>query len=221
MKISLNWIKDYVELPKNMDMDKLAYDLTMSTVEVENVKYLSENFENIVVGIIKEVYPHPNADKLRICKTYIGGDELYEIVCGGTNLKPEMKVIVARPGARVRWHGEGDLVEIKKIKLRGVESYGMICAACEVGLADLFPPSNEGEIVDLSDFDVSAGSNVAEALGLNDVILEIDNKSLTNRPDLWGHYGIAREIAALYDLKLKNIAPFSAPKRNKAIPPVF
>ena len=212
MKISLNWIKDYVELPKNMDMDKLAYDLTMSTVEVENVKYLSENFENIVVGIIKEVYPHPNADKLRICKTCIGGNELYEIVCGGTNLKPEMKVIVARPGARVRWHGEGDLVEIKKIKLRGVESYGMICAACEVGLADLFPPSNEGEIVDLSDFDVSAGSNVAEALGLNDVILEIDNKSLTNRPDLWGHYGIAREIAALYDLKLKNIAPFSAPK---------
>ena len=103
MKISLNWIKDYVELPKNMDMTKLAYDLTMSTVEVENVKYLSENFENIVVGIIKEVYPHPNADKLRICKTCIGGNELYEIVCGGTNLKPEMKVLSAgncwkRPG---------------------------------------------------------------------------------------------------------------------------
>lgn len=215
MKVSLNWIKDYVELPQNMDIGKLAYDLTMSTVEVEDVKYLRKNFEGIVVGIIKEVNPHPNTDKLKICKTDIGKSELCDIVCGGTNLRSEMKVVVACPGAKVRWHGEGDPVEIKKTKLRGVESYGMICAACEIGLADLFPPSSEGEIVDLSYFDVFAGSNLADALDLNDVILEIDNKSLTNRPDLWGHYGIAREIAALYDLPLKNIAPFLVPKVKK------
>lgn len=212
MKVSLNWVKDYVVLPQDMDMAKLAYDLTMSTVEVEDVKDLSKNFENIVLGVIKEVLPHPNADKLRVCKVDIGSENYYDIVCGGTNLSPEMKVAVAVPGARVKWHGEGEPVKIKKAKLRGVESYGMICASSEIGLGDLFPEKSQGEIVDLSDFNAPAGTNLAEVLGLNDVILEIDNKSLTNRPDLWGHYGIAREIAALYDLPLKEFAPFVPPK---------
>lgn len=215
MKVSLNWIKDYVELPQDLDMSKLAYDLTMSTVEVEEVKDLSKSFENLVVGVIEEVLPHPNADKLRICKTDVGSGEIHEIVCGGINLRSGMKVAVACPGAKVRWHGEGDLVEIKKAKLRDVESYGMICAASEIGLADLFPSEKEGTIVDLSGFDVAAGTNLAKALGLDDIILEIDNKSLTNRPDLWGHYGIAREIAALYDLPLKKFPPFTPPEVKK------
>ena len=110
MKVSLNWVKDYVVLPQDMDMAKLAYDLTMSTVEVEDVKDLSKNFENIVLGVIKEVLPHPNADKLRVCKVDIGSENYYDIVCGGTNLSPEMKVAVAVPGARVKWHGEGEPV---------------------------------------------------------------------------------------------------------------
>jgi len=213
MKVSLNWIKEYVALPSNFDISKLAYDLTMSTVEVEEVKILSKKFENIVVGSIEEVKAHPNADKLRICKTRIENGEIKDIVCGGNNLKVGMKVAVACPGAMVRWHGTGDLVEIKKVKLRGVESYGMICAASEIGLADLFP-SEEGSIIDLSRFDADNGTNIAKALGLDDVILEIDNKSLTNRPDLWGHYGIAREISALYDLPLKKFVPFEYPKTS-------
>ena len=208
MKLSLNWIKDYVQLPEDMDLTRLAYDLTMSTVEVEGVHDLGKQFDNIIVGVIKEVLPHPNADKLRVCKVDVGQDEIKDIVCGGSNLEEGMKVVVAAPGAMVRWHGEGEPVEIKNAKLRGVASYGMICASDEVGLADLFPANEEHEIMDVSSLDVDAGTPIAKALNLDDMILEIDNKSMTNRPDLWGHYGIARELAALYDLPLKEIEEY-------------
>ncbi|MBO5789497.1 MAG: phenylalanine--tRNA ligase subunit beta [Clostridia bacterium] len=208
MKLSLNWIKDYVSLPSDMDLKQLAFDLTMSTVEVEGAEELGKRFDGIVVGEIKEVLPHPNADKLRVCKVDTGDEDLHDIVCGGSNLEVGMKVVVACPGAFVRWHGEGEPVEIKNAKLRGVASYGMICASVEVGLDALFPAAEEHEIMDLTSFDVKAGTPLAKALDLDDIILEIDNKSMTNRPDLWGHYGIAREIAALYDLPLKSFAPF-------------
>ena len=207
MKVSLNWIKDYVDLPADMDLKRLAYDLTMSTVEVEDTIELAKQFDHMVVGRIKTIEQHPNADKLKVCKTDIGG-EVKDIVCGGSNLTEGMKVAVALPGAMCKWHGEGELVEIKKSKLRGVESYGMICGAVEIGLSDLFPTKEETHILDLSDFDAPAGTPLADALELNDIILEIDNKSMTNRPDLWGHYGIARELAALYGLPLKPIAPY-------------
>ena len=210
MKLSLNWIKDYVKLPDDMDLTRLAYDLTMSTVEVEGAENLKESFDKIIIGVIKEVNPHPNADKLRVCSVDIGEDEPKDIVCGGSNLEVGMKVVVACPGAMVRWHGEGEPVEIKNAKLRGVASFGMICASVEVGLADLFPAGEEHEILDLSAFDAKAGDNVADVLGLDDIILEIDNKSMTNRPDLWGHYGIAREIAALYNLPLVEFEPYTA-----------
>ena len=202
MKLSLNWIKDYVKLPDDMDLSRLAYDLTMSTVEVEGAESLAERFDKIIVGDIKEVLPHPNADKLRVCKVDIGEGEIKDIVCGGSNLEVGMKVVVACPGAMVRWHGEGEPVEIKNAKLRGVASFGMICAAVEVGLDDLFPCEDDHGIMDVTAFDVPAGTPIAKALDLDDIILEIDNKSMTNRPDLWGHYGIARELAALYDLPL-------------------
>ena len=86
MKLSLNWIKDYVQIPADMDLKNLAYDLTMSTVEVEGVTELARRFDGIVSGDIREVLPHPNADKLRICRVDIGGGELHDIVCGGSNL---------------------------------------------------------------------------------------------------------------------------------------
>ena len=208
MKLSLSWIRDYVTIPEDMDLKKLAYDLTMSTVEVEDVEYLARRFDNMIVAVLKSIEPHPNADKLRVCKTDIGGGEIKSIVCGGSNLREGMRVAVSCPGAIVRWHGEGEPVVIKNSKLRGVESFGMICASDEIGLGELFPASQEAEILDLSAFDVPAGTPLADALDLNDVLLEIDNKSMTNRPDLWGHYGIAREIAALYDLPLAEIPPY-------------
>ncbi len=213
MKVSLNWIRDYVQLPADADLKKLAYDLTMSTVEVEDTIELAKQFDHMVVGVINTIEQHPNADKLRVCMTDIGG-RVESIVCGGSNLREGMKVAVALPGAVCRWHGEGEPVEIKKSKLRGVDSYGMICGAVEIGLADLFPTKEEAHILDLSDFDAPAGTPLADALDLNDIILEIDNKSMTNRPDLWGHYGIAREIAALYDLPMKEFPHFDRNVEN-------
>ncbi len=215
MKVSLNWIKDYVKLPDDMDLKRLAYDLTMSTVEVEGAESLAESFDKIIVGEIKEVLPHPNADKLRVCKVDIGEGDIKDIVCGGSNLEIGMKVVVACPGAMVRWHGEGEPVEIKNTKLRGVASFGMICAAVEVGLDALFPAKDDHEIMDVTSFDVPAGTPIAKALDLDDIILEIDNKSMTNRPDLWGHYGIAREIAALYDLPLVEFEKY-VPETNES-----
>ena len=166
MKLSLNWIKDYVKIPDDMDLKQLAFDLTMSTVEVEGVEELARSFDGIVVGEIKEVLPHPNADKLRVCKVDIADGEIHDIVCGGSNLEVGMKVVVACPGAFVRWHGEGEPVEIKNAKLRGVPSFGMICAAVEVGLADLFPAAEEHEIMDVTSFDAPAGTPIAKALDL-------------------------------------------------------
>ena len=215
MKVSLNWIRDYVQLPADADLKKLAYDLTMSTVEVEDATDLGASFHDMVVGVINTIEQHPNADKLKVCKPDIGG-RVEDIVCGGSNLREGMKVAVALPGAMCKWHGEGDLVEIKKSKLRGVDSYGMICGAVEIGLADLFPTKEEAHILDLSDFDAPAGTPLADALDLNDIILEIDNKSMTNRPDLWGHYGIAREIAALYDLPMTQFPHFDRNVENTA-----
>ena len=110
-----------------------------------------------LVGVVTEVCPHPNADKLRICRTDIGGGDIREIVCGGTNLTPGCGW-PACPGALCRWHGEGEPVEIKESKLRGVKSYGMICAASEIGLGDLFPTDEEAHILDLSAFDAPAGT---------------------------------------------------------------
>ena len=118
MKLSLNWIKKYVDLPENLTMEKLSYDLTMCTVEVEDATDLSESLGGLVVGKIITVEPHPDADKLRICTVDVGDAAPSTIVCGGINLAPGQLVVVAKPGAMVRWHGAGDPIEIKPAKLR-------------------------------------------------------------------------------------------------------
>ncbi len=204
----MKFISRFVDLPSDLTYDQIAYDLTMRTVEVEDVIYAADKFHDIVVGEIKEIKAHPNADALRVCIVDVGEDELKQIVCGGSNLTEGHKVCVSKPGAEVVWHGEGEPVKIKETKLRGVPSYGMICGATEVFLADLFPPKDEREIVDFTELGIEceAGQNVAVVAGLDDVILEIDNKSLSNRPDLWGHYGVARELAAIYKVPFNEIS---------------
>ncbi len=213
MKVSYQWLKQYVDLPDSLTPEELALKLTMSTVEVEKVEKQGENLENIVVGKILKIEKHPNADKLKVC-TVDDGLKKLQIVCGGANLKEGMLVAFAKVGAKVRWHGKGELAEVKETEIRGVKSFGMICASTEIGLGEMFPLSARGgsalggkdekEILDLSFTKAKAGSLIAEVLGLDDVIFEIDNKSMTHRPDLWGHYGLAREVAALYNKKLND-----------------
>ncbi|HHU06761.1 MAG TPA: phenylalanine--tRNA ligase subunit beta [Clostridiaceae bacterium] len=207
MKISLQWINDYVDL-SDIAPEELAHELTMRTVEVEDIRYQELAYDKVVVGKIMEILPHPQADKLLITIVDVGEAEPYRIVCGGCNLYEGQRVVVALPGSYVRWHGQGEPVLIKKTKLRGEPSCGMICASEELELDELFPASREAEIMDLKDFDFPAGMPISEALQLNDVILEIDNKSLTNRPDLWGHYGIARELSVIFQRNLMPVADF-------------
>ena len=205
MKVSLNWVKKYVDLPENITTKQMTEDLTLRTVEVEGYENTEEKFHDIIVGKVVEVNEHPNADKLRVCKVDIGNGEIKQIVCGGCNLYPNEMVVVCKPGAEVYWHGESELQKIKDSKVRGVDSYGMICGAEEVYLENIFPPKNPEEIVDLDGIDCYPGQSITEIIDMKDVVLEIDNKSLTNRPDLWGHYGIARELSAIYDVDLKPI----------------
>lgn len=153
-------------------------------------------------GKILSVEAHPNADSLRVCMVDIGELESSQIVCGGSNLAIGQGVAVAKIGASVLWHGQGEPVIMKKTAIRGVDSSGMICAAEEIGLKDEFPAKDEKEIVDLSHIDAKPGTNLAEVLGKDDVILEIDNKAINHRPDLFSHIGVAREVAAISGKKL-------------------
>ena len=209
MNISMKFISRYVDLPSDITYDQIAYDLTMRTVEVEDVIDTSAKFHDIVVGEIKEVRAHPNADALRVCIVDVGEDDLKQIVCGGSNLTAGHRVCVAKPGSEVVWHGEGEPVKLKETKLRGVASYGMICSSTEVYMADIYPLKDERQILDFTELGVECevGQCVAAAAGLDDVIFEIDNKSLSNRPDLWGHYGVARELAAIYKVPFNEISP--------------
>ena len=212
MKVSLNLIRKYVDLPEGLTDEQIAYDMTLRTVEVEEVENTAKKFHDIVVGEILEIKEHPNADKLRICMVDIGEEEPVQIVCGGSNLYVGEHVVVSKPGAEVVWHGQGEPVKITKTKMRGESSYGMICASTEVYLSDFFPNEGEEEIVDLKGFDCKPGDSVADLFGMNDTVLEIDNKSLSNRPDLWGHYGIARELSAIYDVPLKELPKYELDK---------
>lgn len=225
MLLSYNWIKNYVDLPDSLSPEELALKLTMSTVEVEGVERQGKDLENIVVGLVKKVEKHPDADKLQVC-TVSDGEKDYQVVCGGSNVIEGIKVAFGKIGAKVKWHGEGELIELTKAKIRGVESFGMICASSEIGLGEMFPLESEKEILDLSSHHPglkatpppsnsagkqAGGDNIgmplAEFLGLDDVVIDIDNKSMTHRPDLWGHYGVAREVATLYHKKLKEYNP--------------
>ena len=191
MLISMNWISDFVDL-SGIDKMKLISQFSLSTAEVENEIFLKgSDIEGIVVAEIKSVEDHPDSRKLHLLKVDIGEEELVDVVCGAPNVRVGMKTAFAKLGARI---GE---ITIAPRKLAGYTSNGMCCSERELGLSD----NNDG-IMDITD-DVSLGTDLKSVYDIDDIVFEVDNKSLTNRPDLWGHYGIAREIAALAGRELK------------------
>lgn len=199
MYLSLNWLKQYINIPDSLSAEQLEKAITTSIAEVEGMKEIGQ--DGVVVGKVLKLEPHPNADRLKLVEVTTG-TETHKVVCGGNNLREGMLVAFGRTGIKAKWHGQGDWVVLEKATIRGVESAGMILASEEV---ELPLPCPEGGITDLTKL-VSAkhiGRNVFEVLGLRDVILEIDNKSLTHRPDLFGHYGFARDIAAVLKNQLK------------------
>ncbi len=210
MKISRNWLQQFVDI-SDITNKEFSQLFNIRTAEIDGMESAAEQFEHMVIGEIKSIAPHPNADKLRITQTDIGNSTV-QIVCGANNIKEGMRVIVALPGSKVRWHGEGDLIELKEAELRGVKSTGMICGADEVGL-----PNKVDGVADMSDLSCPIGTALAVALDRNDTVIEIDNKSLTNRPDLWGHYGIARECAVIWDRPLLPLKVATLRSKNKPL----
>ena len=195
MLISLNWIKEFVTLP-DMKADDLANDFTMTTAEVEEVNTTYKHLEVIRVAQIKSVKKHPEADKLNLVTIDFGKEEK-EVVCGAGNVKVGLKIPYAPLGVTLP---NGLTLEPKKI--RGVLSEGMLCSADELE----FGEKTDG-LLELKE-DAVIGTPMIKYFDLEaDTIIDVDNKSLTHRPDLWGHYGLAREFSARYETELKT--PFN------------
>lgn len=189
MYISLNWIKDYVNL-KGVNINKLLNRFTLSVAEIEGVEYKGQNVSGVITAKIKSVAPHPNSTKLHLLKVDTG-HAILDVVCGAPNVREGMITAFAKIGANVNG------VKIDKATVAGVLSYGMCCSEKELGISD----DNSG----IMEFDAKTkiGVDIKKIVDMEDVVFEVDNKSLTNRPDLWGHYGIAREIASLLNLELE------------------
>ncbi len=189
MFVSINWIKEYVDL-SGLDIKKLINSFTLATAEVEDIIVKGEDIQNVVVGEILSIENHPNSKKLHLLKVD-GGDRIYDVVCGAPNVRENMKIAFVKAGGKVP---AGD---ITLATVAGYQSEGMCCSAFELGLSD-----DKSGLMEI-DVDVPNGTDIKEIYPIDDIIFEVDNKSLTNRPDLWGHYGIAREFAALTDRELK------------------
>ncbi len=208
MKVSYKVLKKYI--PHIDSPEKIAQDLIMHTAEVEGIHSQKDDFKHMVYGKITSVTKHENADSLKVCMVDIWESIDTQIVCGWSNLKVGQGVAIAKIWASVLWHGQWDPVIMKKTAIRGIDSCGMICAAEEIGLKDDFPSKSETEILDLSHIDAKPGTPLDEVLGKDDVILEIDNKAINHRPDLFSHIGIAREIEAINGRKL----PYDMTKKD-------
>lgn len=201
MRVSINWIKEFVDL-SGIEVSELVKRFNLSTAEIEEVYYMGSNTRNVVLAKILEVNNHPESKKLHILKVDDGLGEPTQVVCGAPNVRVGMITAFARVGALVNG------IQINKAKLVGVESFGMCCGESELGIG-----SDESGIIEFEEI-APMGTDIKELFPIDDVILEIDNKTLTNRPDLWGHYGLAREFATIFNRELKPLQTEDLTKYN-------
>ena len=192
MLVSYNWLKQYTNVEDNANA--LAEKITRGGIEVEGVEYLAEEISGVVVGYVESKEKHPDAEKLNVCQVNVGEEENLQIVCGAPNVDAGQYVIVAKVGAKLPG------IKIKKAKLRGVESQGMICSLGELGLSKSVVPKNYQEGIYVFETEQEFGSDVVELLGLNDYILDL---SITpNRADALSMRGLTYELGALYNNKV-------------------
>jgi len=194
MLVSLNWLKQYVDYG-TLTPEKLSEKITKSGIEVDGIDYIAGKLSHVVVGYVTSCEQHPNADKLKVCQVDVGTETL-QIICGAPNIAQGQKVAVAKPGAVLP--GE---FKIKKVKLRGVESNGMICSLQELGIDEKYVPTDVTDGIFVFSEDAVIGEDVTDLLNLDDVILEFD---LTpNRADCLSMLGVAYEVAAILDLPIQ------------------
>ena len=190
MLISCNKLKSYIKNSNDIDWENIWKTFTIRTAEVETVKKIGYDLDNIVIAKIIKCEKHPDSDHMHILQVECDEEKPVQVVCGAPNVRVGLKTAYIKVGGHI------DGIEIKSRPLRGVLSNGMCCSGKELGISD-----NHDGILELPS-DAPVGMNIKEYLPIEDIIVEIDNKSLTNRPDLWGHFGIAREIAAITDHEL-------------------
>ena len=189
--ISLNWVKDYIDI-NDQDLNDLAVKITKAGINVEAV--ISNKIDNLVIGEVVDCIDHPDSDHLHICQVNIG-NEIKQIVCGASNVRKGIKVIVALPGAILPGN-----FEIKKSKIRNAESNGMICALFELGLEEKNEETYNKGIYEL-DADAPVGEDPLKYLGLEDTLYELDVHKHRNN-DCYYHIGFAYEIAAILNRKV-------------------
>ena len=187
MNVLSSWLREWAN-PKVSD-NELADSLTMAGLEVDGIESVAPAFSKVVVGQVVSCEKHPDADKLNLCQVDVGEGDTLQIICGASNVRADLKVIVATVGAKL----PGGL-KIKKAKLRGVESFGMICSDSELGMSE----SSDG-ITELDD-DAPIGQSIREHLDLDDNIIELD--ITPDRGDCFSVLGVAREVCANYNLSL-------------------
>ena len=190
MNILSSWLREWIS--PDVSDELLAEQLTMAGLEVDGIEPVAPAFTNVVVGHVVQCEKHPDADKLNLCQVDVGQSENLQIICGAKNVAKGLKVITATVGAVLPGN-----FKIKKAKLRGVESYGMICSESELGMSD----SSDG-IAEL-DADAPIGVNIREYLNLDDNVIELD--ITPNRGDCFSILGVAREVSANYNM------PFTMP----------
>ncbi|CAI2677513.1 Phenylalanine--tRNA ligase beta subunit [Apilactobacillus kunkeei] len=194
MKISYNWLKEYIDL--DIPVDELAEKIERSSVEVDSVIKPSDGLKKIVVGKIVEMENHPDSDHLHICQVDVGEDEPVQIVCGAPNAQVGKNVITALSGARV-----ADNMKIKKSKMRGVQSNGMLCALDEIGYPKDVVPKEWADGIYFLPEDATLGDDVYKYLGMDDALIDLD--VTPNRGDMLSIYGTVHDLAAIYNKPAK------------------
>ena len=196
MYLSMNWIGDFVDF-SGLDKKALIHNFTLSTAEVEDIIVKGEDTYGVIVAKILTVDEHPKSKKLHLLKVDTGRG-VVDIVCGAPNVREGMLVALATEGGSVSGH------PIAKATIAGFDSYGMCCSEAELGISD--DHSGIWDIEEDLPEGTALGTDIKEIFDIDDIIFEVDNKSLTNRPDLWSHYGIAREFATIIGRPLKPLA---------------
>ncbi len=205
MFISMNWISDFVDL-EGLDKIGLIKRFTLATAEVEDIFEMGKDISGVVVARIDSVENHPNSKKLHLLKVNTG-KEVVDCVCGAPNVREGMKVAFATLG------GKAGGMDISKVQIAGFDSCGMCCSEKELGIS-----ADHSGLMEISE-DIPLGTDIKDVYEIEDIVFEVDNKSLTNRPDLWGHYGIAREFAAISGRALKPVEQLD-PADYEALPEV-
>lgn len=192
MLVSYQWLKEYVQLT-DVTAKELGDKLSVTGIEVEGIENIASGLKKIVVGYVTECVDHPDSDHLHLCQVEVAPGEVTQIVCGAPNVAAGQKVIVALPGARI-----GDNIKIKKGKMRGQVSNGMICALQELGISDSVAPKEYADGIFVLPADAPVGADALAYLGLDDDIIEL---SITpNRADALSMHGVAYEVGAIYDV---------------------